>query len=146
MLTVLALASALFAQDTVTRHGNAVPAGDAVSVTTVRARSADFVKRPVIVEGVVVRNCTDRGCWMQVAPAADAEGVRVTFRDYGFFIPVNSAGKRVRMVGVAERLTIPPAAVDARKGEGATLLTESDGSVTELTFIATGVELHPAKP
>src|SRR5687768_4276463 len=46
------------------------------------------------VDGHVRRACTKKGCWMELAVSADpaAPSCRVTFKDYGFFVPTDSAG------------------------------------------------------
>ncbi len=44
--------------------------------------------------------CQKKGCWMKV-DLADGEEMRVTFKDYGFFVPKNSAGLKVVMDGRA---------------------------------------------
>ncbi len=43
--------------------------------------------------------CAKKGCWIEV-PAGDATA-RVTFKDYGFFLPRNSQGKEVILEGMA---------------------------------------------
>jgi hypothetical protein len=51
----------------------------------------------VLVEGTIAQVCQSKGCWMVVRDG-DAEA-RVRFKDYSFFVPWESHGKRVRMEG-----------------------------------------------
>lgn len=44
--------------------------------------------------------CQVKGCWMTLK-AADGEPVRVTFKDYGFFVPKDAGGKKVIIKGAA---------------------------------------------
>lgn len=44
--------------------------------------------------------CKKKGCWMKLALAEDKETM-VRFKDYGFFVPKNSAGRDVVVEGVA---------------------------------------------
>ncbi len=44
--------------------------------------------------------CVKKGCWMQL-PAGMDETVMIRFKDYGFFIPLNSDGKEVIVEGKA---------------------------------------------
>jgi hypothetical protein len=44
--------------------------------------------------------CSKKGCWMKV-PVSDAEEVMVRFKDYGFFMPLDSNGKEVIIEGKA---------------------------------------------
>ncbi|GGG50072.1 hypothetical protein GCM10011414_19840 [Croceivirga lutea] len=51
-------------------------------------------------EGQITEVCQAKGCWMKVN-LANGEEVFVRFKDYGFFVPTNSAEKTVVMNGVA---------------------------------------------
>ena len=96
----------------------------------------------LLVEGVITRECTEKGCWMQVAPSTDANGMRVTFKDYAFFIPQSMIGRRARMQGVTKVTTHTKASADHLISEGANLTRNADGTATEVAFEASGVELH----
>src|SRR4051794_16629095 len=72
-----------------------------LSLADVLAAPERFRDQTVTVEGQVRSACTRRGCWMEVAPSADSKqpGCRVTFKDYGFFVPTDSAGARAKVQG-----------------------------------------------
>src|SRR5215216_2672944 len=61
-----------------------------------------YARQSVFVEGRVRRACAKRGCWMELAPSETGAGLRVTFKDYGFFVPVDSAGSTARVEGVVK--------------------------------------------
>jgi hypothetical protein len=65
---------------------------------------ADYDGKTVALEGKVRRACERKGCWMELAaPASDkGPGVRVTFKDYGFFVPTDSAGRSAKVEGVVK--------------------------------------------
>ena len=73
--------------------------------------------------------CEKKGCWMELAADAKGPGVRVTFKDYGFFVPLDSAGRTAKVEGVVKvaelsesrRSTTRPRArsVPARQGRQA---------------------------
>ena len=44
--------------------------------------------------------CQKKGCWMMV-DLGDGQEMRVTFKDYGFFVPLTSSGRDVVMQGNA---------------------------------------------
>lgn len=44
--------------------------------------------------------CKSKGCWMKVQKA-DGSLMRVTFKDYGFFVPKDITGKNVIIEGIA---------------------------------------------
>jgi len=50
--------------------------------------------------GEITEVCQSKGCWMKVKLDADNE-VFVRFKDYGFFVPKDAAGKKVAMNGAA---------------------------------------------
>lgn len=99
----------------------------------------------VRVEGHVRRACSKKGCWMELAtgPDAAAAACRVTFKDYGFFVPTNGAGGQARVEGTVTLKRVPPAQVRHYEKEGATFASKhDDGSADEVRLVATGVELR----
>jgi hypothetical protein len=44
--------------------------------------------------------CTKKGCWMKL-PLNDTEETMVTFKDYGFFMPLDAKGREVILEGKA---------------------------------------------
>lgn len=119
--------------------------------TSAEAALADVLKSPdrfsaqtVMVEGEVRRACTRKGCWMELGEASDpaTPGCRVTFKDYGFFVPTDSAGAKARVEAKVETKTIQPAMVRHLEEEGAKFTDKApDGSAREVRLVATGVEL-----
>jgi hypothetical protein len=98
----------------------------------------------VTVEGDVRKACTRKGCWMELAdsPAGGTPGCRVTFKNYGFFVPTNAAGSHARVQGVVEVDTLPAASVRHYEEEGAVFAgKQPDGTAREVRLVATGVEL-----
>ncbi|HEX4459780.1 MAG TPA: DUF4920 domain-containing protein [Polyangia bacterium] len=98
----------------------------------------------ITVEGHVRSACTRRGCWMEVAESADPAlpGCRVTFKDYGFFVPTDSQGANAKVQGTFGVNTLPPERVAHLESEGGQFPHKNpDGSVNELRLVATGVEL-----
>ncbi|HKP70750.1 MAG TPA: DUF4920 domain-containing protein [Pyrinomonadaceae bacterium] len=103
----------------------------------------DFAGKTVEVNGLIVRSCKKEGCWMEMADEDGGKSVRVTFGDHAFFIPLNSAGMKVRAQGVFKKNVLSKERVEHMiKDDGATFENRNaDGTVTELSFDATGVEL-----
>lgn len=141
-VTAMPVAAQSATDSAIVRRGAPVAAGAAIAVTQLLASARSYTDRAVIVEGMITRECTEKGCWMQVAPNATASGMRVTFKDYGFFIPQSMVGRRARMEGITKVTTHSKAAADHLIGEGAQLHRNSDGTATEVQFVASGVELY----
>lgn len=115
-----------------------------LSLADVLAAPERFRDQTVTVEGQVRSACTRRGCWMEVAPSVDPKqaGCRVTFKDYGFFVPTDSAGAHAKVQGTLGVNRLPPERVLHLESEGGQFPHKnSDGSADELRLVATGVEL-----
>ncbi len=114
-----------------------------VSLAKILETPADYAGQTVRVDGVIVRSCKSEGCWMEIAPKADAKGMMVKFKDHKFFIPLKSAGASAKAEGIVEVKTMSKAEVDHMiKDDGAKFENRNaDGSVTTVNFIASGVEL-----
>jgi len=129
------------------RRGAALGKSKKVSLAKVLADPAKYAGQTVRVEGVIVRSCKMEGCWMELAPNENAKSVRVKMKDHGFFIPLNSAGAMAKAEGVFTIKTLTKEQVDHMiKEDGAKFeKINADGTVTEVSFEATGVELSRKK-
>jgi len=56
-----------------------------------------FKGQEVATKGVIKQVCQKKGCFFMLQ--AGDKNIRVTFKDYRFFIPQNSAGSKVLLVG-----------------------------------------------
>ena len=124
--------------------GAPLGASPVAALTDVLKSPDKFADRTVTVEGNVRSACTRKGCWMELAPGteAGAPGCRVTFKDYGFFVPTDSAGSRARVEAKVETKQIKPSMVSHLEEEGAKFAEKApDGSATEVRLVATGVEM-----
>ena len=84
---------------------------------------------------------------MEMADKEGGRSVRVTFGDHAFFIPLNAAGMKVKAEGVFKTKTLSKEHVDHLiNDDGAKFENRNaDGTVTEVSFDATGVELTKTK-
>ena len=132
------------------KAGESITRGAAIAKTTKKvslekalATPEKFVDQTVAVEGVIVRSCKMEGCWMEMAPKEGAKSVRVTFGEHAFFIPLNAAGMKVRAQGTFKTKTLTKEHIDHLINEDGAKFENrnADGSVTEVSFDATGVEL-----
>lgn len=144
VLLVLLLSAALWAQPAgqVVRRGS--PLGDIPVVSLSDAlRDLDaYVNATVTLEGSVEKVCHVKGCWMELVPAGASSGIRVTFRDYGFFVPTDSIGSNARLEGRFETNFFSKDDADHLIAEGVNLTRNPDGTATEVSFVAVGVELR----
>ncbi len=117
LVTVLALLAAAVAADEPIRlsepvaastqwedFGAPLPDGEARTLAAVVSNAETLDGTEVLVETEVVQVCRKKGCFFI---ARDGEATaRVSFRDYAFFVPTDSAGKRVVLAGTFQRRAI----------------------------------------
>ena len=139
--SVVLLAVTAFAGEVVLRGAPIAKDAKVIPLADVLADPDAHAKQPVVVEGVIAAACERKGCWMQLAPAEGQPGVRVTFKDYGFFIPLDAKGARARAEGVAVTKVLSKKEADHLEEEGAKLTRRKDGTALEVSFIASGVEI-----
>jgi hypothetical protein len=88
--------------------GTMVTADNAINFDEVHGKMAKIDSLNLKVTGKVHEVCQKKGCWMTLV--SDQPGVpemRVTFKDYAFFMPKDLSGKRVVVDGFARVETTP---------------------------------------
>ena len=118
-----------------------------VSLAKVLANPSKFAGKSVRVEGIIIRSCKSEGCWLELAPTKDAKSVIVKMKDHAFFIPLSSAGATAKAEGVFTVKTLSAEEVKHMvEDDGAKFDNNNkDGTVTQVSFEATGVELTMKK-
>ncbi|HMN89551.1 MAG TPA: DUF4920 domain-containing protein [Saprospiraceae bacterium] len=113
-------------------------------LTQIRNQDSMAVK----VLGTVEAVCQMKGCWMNIVSGKDGDPVMmVKFKDYGFFVPKDIAGRQVIMQGYAYREVTP---VDELRhyaedaGKSAAEIEAITEPREELKFMASGVLLIDA--
>ena len=106
-LSMLAVCS--FAQETNKKEtktfGEGVKMVNVKPVAKMEAAMGDKTAADMKISGEVVDVCKKKGCWMTLK-MPDGEPIRVTFKDYAFFMPVDIVGKKVALDGIAKKQTI----------------------------------------
>jgi hypothetical protein len=130
------------------QFGEAVDAEDAVSYGSLLDMMSDSDSVAVKVKGKVEAVCQAKGCWMNIAgDQPEMEEMMVKFKDYGFFVPKDIAGREVVMQGYAFREVTPVdelrhLAQDAGKPQAE--IDQITEPKVELKFLASGVLLLDA--
>ena len=130
------------AQSEVVKRGEPIGDSPVVDLAEALGEIVAYGDRTVTVEGMVNRVCQMKGCWMELAPAGADRGIRVTFKDYAFFVPTDSSGAAARLEGTFERHNWSKADTDHLIAEGVALTRNPDGTATEVSFVAQAVELR----
>jgi hypothetical protein len=137
LFTILSFTS--FAQDGY--YGDKITPDGAITVDQLVKKMGTKTEMTAKVTGTVLDVCQAKGCWMTIQKS-DGTKMRVTFKDYGFFVPKDIAGKTVIMEGVAK---VTETSVEELRhyAEDAGKSKEEIKKITEpkkeLTFEASGV-------
>lgn len=127
----------------VIKRGNKIGSkSPVVSLDDIVKDPGEYENKKIILEGTVKSVCQKKGCWMELVTAPDQPGVRVRFKDYGFFVPKDAAGLKVRAEGKIKLTILSKEDADHYEEEGANLVRDDDGTVSEIGFVAYGVELY----
>ena len=88
--------------DTHEVFGSPLPeSGEMLGVGELIGNADSYLGTDVLVETRIAKVCQKKGCFFIVQHGADT--VRVTFQDYGFFIPTDAGGKTVTLAGTFSR-------------------------------------------
>ena len=125
----------------VIKRGDALPAGDIITLDQVATKPDAFSGKEVLVSGQASAVCQVKGCWMVLSGGKSTSLARVTFKDYAFFVPKDVKGMKAKMVGEVKVKFLS----DAERAHLA-----EDGKVdvssipkAELRIVARGIELTP---
>lgn len=127
-----------------TKHfGEKISAKDAISYDAMLTNLGTKDSLETKVKGKVSGVCQAKGCWMTIVSQEEGKPeMFVKFKDYGFFMPLDLAGKEVVMAGKAFR---EETSVDELRhyaedeGQSAEEIAKITEPVEELKFMAYGV-------
>lgn len=123
--------------------GAPVTAEGAISYDELVPRMASIDSLNIKITGKVSEVCQKKGCWMTIVPDQPGQPeMRVTFKDYAFFMPKDIVGKRVVLDGFAYT-DVTPVDVLRHYAEDAGKTKEEIAAITEpkreLAYEAAGV-------
>jgi hypothetical protein len=145
ILFVAAFIAGIFASDVISaqskNYGATIDENGAMSMKQLLGYMSSKEEMQAKVIGTVEEVCQAKGCWM-IIPTGEGHTMRVTFKDYGFFVPKDIAGKQVIISGKAHKSTtsveeLKHYAEDAGKSKEE--IAKITSPVTELAFEADGV-------
>lgn len=127
------------------QFGAPVTEDQALDATKIEASMANQTATALKIKGKIKEVCQVKGCWMTM-DLGNERSMRISFKDYGFFVPIDCSGKSAVIQGQLTKETISIAdlkhyAKDAGKSEQEiAAITQPE---TELVFVADGVLLLP---
>ena len=87
------------------KYGAEITLENAIAVSEIPALLAKQDSAELKVIGKIGECCQKKGCWMKV-PISDNQEMFVRFKDYGFFVPMDSEGKEIVMEGKVKKEVI----------------------------------------
>ena len=123
--------------------GETFSADEELTLEKLEAKMNDQDSVLAVVEAKVREVCQSKGCWMKVE-LPNGESMRVTFKDYGFFMPKDLAGTSVIMNGIAKKEetdveTLKHFAEDAGKSKEE--IEKINKPKMDYKFVASGVKV-----
>lgn len=147
LLSFALFAGAVNADERMQSFGELMPAG----VAAVRLGQAvdqlqDGPAQAVKVSGQITEVCQAKGCWMILVDGE--QFARITFKDYGFFVPTETSMQEAVVYGVLEETTLSAEtaahyAEDAGNQEEHNQHLEQASTVKEYSLVASSVQIAP---
>ncbi|MCI5105996.1 MAG: DUF4920 domain-containing protein [Pseudomonadales bacterium] len=139
-LSTLVVADQAFSPDQ--SFGEAMPTDSAaVSLREAIAGLDEEGEATVKVMGEVTEVCQAKGCWMILVDGDSY--ARITFKDYGFFVPIETSMQRSVVYGVlSEHVLSGEQAEHYAQDAGAQSTLEMHGEVREYSLVASAVQLE----
>ncbi|MBN2732589.1 MAG: DUF4920 domain-containing protein [Balneolaceae bacterium] len=113
-----------------------------VAMVSLIAQSGEYDGKTIATEGTITQVCQKKGCFFMLESDDREQQARISFKDYNFFIPTNTAGSKVQINGTFSVKTISEEdakhyAEDA--GNNPELIS---GSQKEYSLVATSVKIY----
>lgn len=140
VLPSLARADGDFSADQ--RFGDAMPEGGVTMSLKEAIASLDGQPEATVkVMAEVTEVCQAKGCWMILVDGDTY--ARITFKDYGFFVPIETSMQRTVVYGVlTEHVLSGEQVAHYAQDAGAKSTLALEGEVREYSLVASAVELE----
>jgi hypothetical protein len=83
-------------------YGEKISKNGAIPVSELTQKMGTNETLTTKISGKVLEVCTTKGCWMKLENGNN-EPIRVTFKDYAFFMPKDLVGKTVALDGFSKK-------------------------------------------
>ena len=128
-------------------YGAEITENGALAMNEFVNQMTDIDSTSAKVKGNIVKTCKMKGCWMTVE-TAEGETMRVTFKDYGFFVPQEGMeGKEVIFEGTAKKKLTSVENLKHFAQDGGASKEEIEAITEpkeEIAFVASGVIIKDA--
>jgi len=114
-------------------------AGPEIGLQELVGKSDQYLDKEVLVTTRIAKVCQKKGCFF-VAQEGEATA-RVTFKDYGFFIPTDSGGKTVTLAGTFTRSELSAEKADHYRKDLGETPAKPGAATMEYQIVATSVRI-----
>ena len=84
----------------ITKHGEDITEEGAMTTVDFLAQFDEVKSKEIKLTAYITEVCSKKGCWMMLE-LGEGQDMRVTFKDYGFFVPMDADGKLATVKGIA---------------------------------------------
>lgn len=131
--------------DGIVRRGETVDHAEAMTVAAVMKSADEMNGKTVTLTGEVTEVCVKKGCWMAIRGDEGGPAVRVTMKDYAYFVPSKVSGMNATVKGdlsvkVLDRATAEHYAEDAK--EAGKPAPKIEAGSREVAIVSVGLELR----
>ena len=85
-------------------YGEKISKSGSIPVSKLERKMASAETYNTKITGKVLEVCTKKGCWVKLDNGT-GEPLRVTFKDYGYFMPTDIVGKTIALDGFSKKTT-----------------------------------------
>jgi len=136
---VIRLSEPVEVTDTYEVFGSALgDTGTPLSLAALMNDDEKYLDQEVLVETRIAKVCQKKGCFFVATEGPST--ARVTFKDYGFFIPTDSGGKDVVLLGTFSRKSISKEQAEHYAADLGEKAVASPGKF-EYSIVATAVKI-----
>mgnify|MGYP000035329558 CR=1 FL=1 len=115
---------------------------DPIALSAVIDKVDDHADKTIKVSGKVDKVCKKKGCWMVLkSDKADQDGVRITMKDYGFFVPKQCDGQDAIVEGTISKKVVKEAMRKHLAEDQGKDPSGIKGDTVEVTIVANGIEI-----
>ncbi|MBN8706288.1 MAG: DUF4920 domain-containing protein [Bacteroidetes bacterium] len=87
------------------KYGKEITLKDKTKISSILEKPAEFVGKKVLVEGLIVNVCENRGCWMELAGDKPYTKIKIKVKDGEIVFPMTEKGKKALVEGEVYKIT-----------------------------------------
>ena len=126
--------------DSTNLFGETLKLNNVNPISLTEAVEKEVYEKDIRLQGYVTNSCKKKGCWLILQDGNKT--VRVTFKDYSFFVPIGFKEKQVVLEGMLKEEVVPESVrkhLAEDEGKSKEELDKIKGDQLEYSFVASSV-------